>query len=69
MYEAADTYTNMEVRFEPYRQQFVDLRTDAHIEVKGKKALCVFLFGECEFLTKFVGHYRPNAVYRVCGEM
>ena len=51
MYEAADTYTNMKVRFEPYRQQFVDLRTDAHIEVKGKKkkALSVFLFGDNEY--------------------
>ena len=45
MYEAVDTYENMEAMFGPYRQQFVDLQTEAHVEVNGeKKALRVFVW-------------------------
>ena len=66
MYEVVDTYENVKAMFGSYCQQFVDLQTDVHIEVNGgggEAALHVFLFGDYEFLTKFVGHNDPNAVY------
>ena len=64
MYEAVDTYANMEEVFGPYHQQFVDLQTEAHVKVnEEEKSLRVFLFGDYEFLTKIVGHMGPNAVH------
>ena len=64
MYNGTDCYDNMSEVFSIYYEQLAELMTIRTINVNGRqKGLRIFLVGDYEYLTKYLGHMGPNSSY------
>ena len=64
MFEATDSYSNMEVVFADLTEQLARLQRKATIEINGvSRPLRIFYFGDTEFLCKTFGHMGPSSSY------
>ena len=66
MFDATDTYNNMSEAFALYYDQLAQLMTMKTDSVNRiEKPLRVFLYGDYEFLCKYLGHMGPSSSHRV----
>ena len=64
MFEASDTYKNMQVIFTDFTEQLASLQRKGKITIHGQVyPLRIFYFGDTEYLCKSFGHMGPASSY------